>query len=226
MEKLNSEVIGSYLKIETAQIIDVISKELKDLGIASTHTSHGYGTIDQWYLNDISLNDGRSELKGQIYLRNAEVPGTALMLYVGAYRFICANGLVLGIGDGGRLIHRPGPKADDFLEGAAAMIRNSLIDLKGDLQETIDETQSLEVLDPISIVGNLPIQLSVKDTVINNIFWKNTRENTSNVWGLYNELNEQIRRRSKKSSTALVKDIGLVENIQILANDQLNRKAA
>jgi hypothetical protein len=172
--------------------------------------------VARYRLMDIEINDGLSALRPEIYFRNSEVPGTALMLYIGAYRFICANGLVLGVGDGGRLIHRVGSTADHFVNGIEQMIQRSIIHLVDDLQDQITDAQSIQIKDPISIVGNLPIQATVKEAAINRIFLGTTKENIGTAWGLYNEVNELTRRRTKKENTAIEKDIGLLDHIKLL----------
>jgi hypothetical protein len=174
---------------------------------------------------DIEINDGLSVLRPEIYFRNSEVPGTALMLYIGAYRFICANGLVLGVGDGGRLIHRVGSTADHFVNGIEQMISRSITHLVDDLQENITEAQAIQILDPISIVGNLPIQATVKEAALNSIFLGTTKENISTAWGLYNEVNALTRLRTRRENTAIEKDIGLLDHIKLLNQYTTVRKA-
>ena len=138
------------------------------------------------------------------------------MLYIGAYRFICANGLVLGVGDGGRLIHRVGQTADTFVNGIEEMIHRSLISMVDDLQDTIDTTRVIKTNNAIEIVASLPIQATVKQDVIGKIVLGRTKEDVSNIWGLYNEVNAVTRLRTKKSNVALEKDIGLLEHITLL----------
>lgn len=216
---------GTYKYISTDSMLTVIRESLQTQGLTFTEITNRGGKIHTYRLHDINITDGISEMKGQIYFRNSEVPGTALMLYIGAYRFICANGLVLGVGEGGRLIHRVGPTADDFLGGIAPMIAVSIDRLQYDLQDTITESLATPVADPISIVGNLPIQNTVKDMFINRLYNNSLRDDSNNVWGLYNNVNELTRMRTKKANTAIGKDIGLLEHINLL-NNSIERKVA
>ena len=214
---IKTEAQGKYLKISTNDIHDLIQKELKHQGLEYQCTSpQGDSRITRYRLNDIKIDDGLSQLTPEIYFRNSEVPGTALMLYIGAYRFICANGLVLGVGDGGRLIHRVGQTADIFVNGIEEMIRRSLITMTDDLQETIDTSKAIKVNNAIEIVASLPIQATVKQDALNKIVLGKTKEDISTVWGLYNEVNMLTRLRTKKSNVALEKDIGLLDHITLI----------
>lgn len=213
---IKTEAQGKYLKIDTNDIHNLIQKELKTQGLQYQCTSpHGDSRITRYRLSDIAIDDGFSQLTPEIYFRNSETPGTALMLYIGAYRFICANGLVLGVGEGGRLIHRVGQTADQFVSGMESMIRTSIVHLVDDLQDNIDAAQ-VPVNNAIEIVASLPIQATVKQDVITAIALGRTKENISTVWGLYNEVNLKTRLRTKKSNVALEKDIGLLDHITLL----------
>lgn len=214
---IKTEKQGSYLRISSADVHSLIRRELDLQGLNYQCTSPGSDNrISRYRLTDISIEDGLSQLTPEIYFRNSETPGTALMLYIGAYRFICANGLVLGVGDGGRLIHRVGQTADQFVAGMEQMIRSSLISLTDDLQETIDSARAAPVSNPIEIVASLPIQNRVREDVIRSIALGATKENVNTVWGLYNEVNARVRVRSRGPNTALAKDIGLLDHITLL----------
>lgn len=212
---IKTEVQGKYLKISTDDVHQLILKELKNQGIGYHVTRNGDSRITRYRLSDIKIDDGLSQLTPEIYFRNSETPGTALMLYIGAYRFICANGLVLGVGEGGRLIHRVGQTADQFVAGMESMIRTSIVHLVDDLQDNIDAAK-VPVNNAIEIVASLPIQATVKQDVITAIALGRTKENVSTVWGLYNEVNLKTRLRTKKSNVALEKDIGLLDHITLL----------
>ena len=214
---IRTEAQGKYLKISTNDVHNLILKELANQGLAYSSVSPSSDSrITRYRLNDVKIDDGLSQLTPQIYFRNSEVPGTALMLYIGPYRFICANGLILGVGDGGRLIHRVGQTADHFVAGIETMIRRSLITMTEDLQEVIDTSRSIKVDNAIDVVASLPIQATVKQDVISSIILGGTKEEVSTVWGLYNEVNARVRMRTKKSNVALEKDIGLLDHITLL----------
>jgi len=214
---IKTEAQGKYLKISTNDIHALIQKELNTQGLAYQCTQpQGDSRITRYRLHDIKIDDGLSQLTPEIFFRNSEVPGTALMLYIGAYRFICANGLVMGVGDGGRLIHRVGQTADTFVAGISDMISRSVVHLVDDLQDVITESRSIKVNNAIDIVASLPIQATVKQDALNKIILGNTKEDVSTVWGLYNEVNMLTRLRTKKSNVALEKDIGLLDHIKLL----------
>jgi hypothetical protein len=207
---------GSYLQISSNDVNGLIRKELTDRGLNYYAATSDNGKITRYRLTDIKINDGLTELQPEIFFRNSETPGTALMLYIGAYRFICANGLVLGVGDGGRLIHRVGQTADTFVAGISDMISRSVIHLVDDLQDVITESRAIKVNNAIEIVASLPIQATVKQDALNKIVLGRTKEDVSTVWGLYNEVNALTRLRTKKANNALEKDIGLLDHIKLL----------
>lgn len=213
---IRTQAQGKYLQISSEDVNQLIRKELHAQGLEYKMIMQDKCKVARYRLMDIEINDGLSALRPEIYFRNSEVPGTALMLYIGAYRFICANGLVLGVGDGGRLIHRVGSTADHFVNGIEQMISRSIIHLVDDLQDHITDAQSIQIHDPISIVGNLPIQATVKEAAMARIFLGKTKENISTAWGLYNEVNELTRLRTKKATNAIEKDIGLLDHIKLL----------
>lgn len=217
MSLITTQAHGSYLQISTNDIDALIRKELNSQGLGFQATKPASDSrITRYRLNDIKINDGLSQLTPEIYFRNSETPGTALMIYIGAYRFICANGLVLGVGEGGRLIHRVGQTATNFVDGIETMIRSSIVHLVDDLQDTIDSVVNTPVNNAIDIVASLPIQATVKQDVISSIVLGKTKENINTVWGLYNEVNARTRLRTKKSNVALEKDIGLLDHITLL----------
>lgn len=217
---ISTTIQGSYTQVKTSDVAELVTNQLKLLGLESYHkignSREGGNKLNRWMLPEIEVNDGDSKLTGQVYLRNSDTPGTALTLMIGAFRFICANGLVVGIGEGGRVTHRTGPKIEDFVGNMEMMINRSLINLKDDLQYTIDENRAIPVADPIGIVASLPIQKTAKETLIYNIATGNVTENVKDVWGLYNFTNEVIRKHSRSADSALNKDIGLLDHIKLL----------
>lgn len=218
---INTQAIGSYLQVNTADIVSVAETTLKALGLDYYRHTSNNGKITQFKLPDVRIDDGDSGMTGQIYIRNSMVPGTALTVLVGAYRLICQNGLVIGVGEGGRVIHRVGQKAEDFVSQLPEMINRSVINLERTLQDTIDEHQAITVADPLDVVLSLPIQNSVKESVILDVTTGRVTEDIGNVWGLYNYVNEATRKKSRSWSSALTKDIGLIDHIKLLAENQV-----
>jgi hypothetical protein len=224
---ITSTIQGTYTQVHTMSIVQAVESELRSRGLdyqAIGASSKQRKQILTWRLPDVVITDGDSKMNGQIYLRNSEIPGTALTLLIGAYRFICTNGLVIGAGEGGRVIHRTGPRIEEFLQQVPVMIRNGLVNLQDELQDTIDLNRAVPVSDPISVVASLPIQKTVKDTVIASICTGRVTENVQDQWGLYNYINEVTRKHSRSTQSALTKDIGLLDHIQLL--NQCNAYAA
>lgn len=220
--RVSTEVQGTYTQVNTLDIIKVVETELTNVGLTHYIKHSPKQKLITWRLPDVKIDDGDSILNGQIYLRNSMTPGVALTLYIGAYRFICSNGLVVGVGEGGKVIHRTGPKINNFVDTIPALIHNGVINLQDQLQETVEENTGITVRNPIDIVASLPIQHSIKESVIEHICNGTATENINNVWGLYNYVNEITRKKSRSTGSALEKDIGLLQHIQLLT---LNQKA-
>lgn len=150
------------------------------------------------------------------------------MIGVGMFRFVCANGLVVGDNFySRRIIHRAGPTLDEFLANLdknldAAFETAASMDLAGMVEEystrQVTEQQGIEVL------ASLPLPRNVVDLAIYRWIAPRRIEDTPrNVWSLYNIANEANRVRSS-STSAFNREVNLLDDITALLD--FNSKAA
>lgn len=182
-------------------------------------------------LLDLSFTHEDSIYVPTIWARNRNDGTQALSTGLGLFRFICLNGLYFGVSVfAGRLIHRAGETAEEFLSQLPNMIQDGIYQIQsGALQDTITEASDLKVADPIDIVASLP-QLTErqKAATIARLSLDDLRvgDRSSDAWGLYNIVNEVIRQRSRSALASANRDIGLLDDITALTLDQHQRRAA
>lgn len=216
VQKIQTHEDGTYLFINSTDTIRVIESTLQKQGL-NYRTVFGKN-MTRFVLPDIKIQDGDSEMTGEIMFKNGL--NCALTLFIGAYRLICANGLVIGQGVGGRVIHRVGPKAYNFVENVEQITEKTVVYLANDMQADIDYYQNEKVVNPLDVVLSLPIQNRVKESALHLLTDGHENENVKNVWGLYNFVNELTRRRSRSFDSSLNKDIGLLDHVALLASNQ------
>jgi hypothetical protein len=206
-----------FQSIDTIQLLDTINAVSKRAGLDLTMRPSYKGVHSFSYGDNIISPDG-SVLKPQLFLRNINDGGHALMIGIGLYRFVCMNGLTIGDDFfSRRIIHRKGDTLDGFLST-----------LEGDLTAAfqIAATQQLESLTRLydtkindatafQIIGSLKLATGVKDTAIRT--WANPRaeDSSSSLLSLYNIVNEMNRRKSN-STSAFDLELSLMGNIELL----------
>jgi hypothetical protein len=158
----------------------------------------------------------------QLLLRNDNTGSRAMLVGVGLFRLVCFNGLMVSFGDAftSKVRHIDGPKAHDILDKLPGIIEAQMVRIRnGQVFDDALDAAGQGVKDPIQVVGNLPIALNVKHTVVRKIAMGRTRpeDDVNTVWGLYNVVNEVTRNHSSRMDIALDKDIGLLGHIQLLA---------
>ena len=158
----------------------------------------------------------------QLLLRNDNTGSKAMLVGVGLFRLVCSNGLMLSFGDSftAKVRHVDGPKAHGILDKLPGIIEAQMGRIRsGEVFDDALDAVGQTVKDPYQVIGNLPIQTSIKDVVVRQIAMGRTRpeDDVSTVWGLYNVVNEATRRSSSRMDIALDKDIGLLGHIQLLA---------
>lgn len=188
-----------------------------------------------WEANVDTLTVDIPELGGRltphIWGRNANDGSTAFTLGLGLFSWVCANGLYVGVTDFLQKIrHIDGPKANSLLDILPAQVAIAAARMaSGDLIQVALDALDQKVDDPISIIGNVPgLGKRTRDVSIGHVLNGTHREKDqpTNAWGLYNLLNETNRLGSRTSYTAADKDMGLLDNILVLAADQLAEKVA
>ena len=145
-----------------------------------------------------------------------------MLVGVGLFRLVCTNGLMLSFGDAftSKVRHLDGPKAHSILDRLPSIIEAQMGRIRsGDVFDEAIEAVGQPIKDPFQVVGSLPIQKSVKDSIVRQICMGRTRpeDDVNTVWGLYNVVNESIRNHSSRMDIAMDKDIGLLGHIQLLA---------
>jgi hypothetical protein len=158
----------------------------------------------------------------QLLLRNDNTGSKAMLVGVGLFRLVCSNGLMLSFGDAftAKVRHIDGPKAHGILDKLPGIIEAQMGRIRsGEVFDDALDAVSQPVKDPFQVIGSLPIQTSIKDSIIRQIAMGRTRpeDDVKTVWGLYNVVNEATRNHSSRIDIALDKDIGLLGHIQLLA---------
>jgi len=164
-------------------------------------------------------------LTPRLWVRNANDGKTALSVGGGFFHWVCSNGLYIGVADMvAKVRHIDTPNVHGVLDALPRRIAAAADRIAtGDLLTVALDAVDTPVLEPIWLVGNLPeVSSTVKQLAIDAIINKTYREKDqpTNAWGLYNLVNELQRRRSRSALVAATKDLGLLENVLVLAEDQ------
>lgn len=216
----------TFQAIDTQLIIDQANASAAKAGL-TLNWVRGYKGMLQAYFGDKVQTDSGA-VSPMLFLRNINDGGHALMIGVGMFRFVCANGLVVGDNFySRRIIHRAGPTLDEFLTNLdknldAAFETAASMDLAGMVEEysarQVTEQQGIEVL------ASLPLPRNVVDSAIYRWIAPVREEDTPrNVWSLYNIANEANRVRSS-STSAFNREVNLLDDITALLD--FNSKAA
>jgi len=162
-------------------------------------------------------------LRAVIRITDTNLPGEAFRVSVGYFRLICLNGLFgLQTEAVARVTHRVGPTARGKLDALPAAIEAALASLPA-LQARAMELASMPVAAPVEVVKALDLPEKVRNQVLSLIAFSAFRrvDQPTNVWGLYNIINEVDRLLARQGSTAyLQRDSGLVDAIVALAQGQ------
>ncbi len=189
------------------------------------YNRHQTGVLLNAKIPEFSFRHEDSVYTPTVWAKNRNDGTCALSVGIGLFRSICLNGLYFGVSVfGGKVIHRVGQRTEDFIQQLPALI-NSGVDsiVAGVLQDTIVESAAQTVLNPFDIVGSLPgVTLAQKDALIAQIGLGEYRagDRATDVWGLYNLVNETVRRSSKSALRSAERDMGLLEEITFLAVNQ------
>jgi hypothetical protein len=218
--QLDTNVGTKFLSISNSDLANVFTASTGSVNfIQSSKRFYGLAKMAEYAENIPELGGG---IVPQLLLRNDNTGSKAMLVGVGLFRLVCSNGLMLSFGDAftAKVRHIDGPKAHGILDKLPGIIEAQISRIKsGQVFDDALDSVSLPVKDPFQVVGSLPIQKSVKDSVIRLIAMDRTRpeDDVRTVWGLYNVVNEATRRASSRTDIALDKDIGLLGHIQLLA---------
>ena len=221
----------TFQAIDTQLILDSVNKFASVNGIDLSLKYHGKGVYKGQFGETIEGPDG-SKIRPMLFLRNVNDGGHAFMVGVGLYRFVCTNGLVVGDSFyNQRIIHREGPKMQDFLMNLDDRLNNAFQMAAIDFTDAIVSLQSKELTDNqgLAIIGSLGLPQGIEQ--YSQHYWVNPQrieDQPRNLWTLYNVVNEMNRRRSSAANVELTRELPLLQNIELLFDHEqyLVRKAA
>ena len=177
----------------------------------------GQKCFDTYRLSYPIVGPAGEQMVAQLRVSDSTLPGQAFRVELGLFRLVCLNGLFAF--DAGeqlaRITHRIGPTAQDKLDVLADTIMQALKQLP-QLSNQAAIMAAIPVQQPIEVLKALNIPASVRSSVEFLILSKKNRsvDNPTNVWGLYNLINEVDRLHARKGSIAyLERDTNLVDQI-------------
>lgn len=193
----------------------------------------GRGFILELRLDQLTVDI--PELGGKLtplmWLRNANDGTRALTTGGGLFIWVCQNGAYIGLAAYvQKLRHVNGPKAHGVLDVLPSILDEQARRIaSGETLHVALDALDTPVLDPVSLVASLPGVSDVnKDKAIYRILTGTHREkdNPGNAWGLYNLVNELVRRGGRSSFQAAQRDMPLLGDILQLAEDQSAERGA
>jgi len=208
--------------INNNQIVPV----LEDRGINFKLDHRRYGHAKEYLcytLTDLEMQVNGDLVTPQLRVYTANDGTAAFRIMLGCIRFVCWNGL--SAGDflySQRVVHRVGPTADSKLAEISNRIDGALDYLTNDFNAELNEVSGVPLTDEqaIQVIGSLPVSDSVKRRAIWCHF--NPRRSADalqkNLWGVWNNVNEALREKSK-GFTAVSKNDSLLTDITALAGD-------
>ena len=229
--QLNTDIGPSFLEISNVSLTDAFHSAASSIGGTEIdRLSSGQftkGLMLQANLRDYTVDI--PELGGMItprlWMKNVNDGGHALQVGVGFFRFICMNGIYIGVSMfGSKLIHRAGPKAESILDRLPGALNAAMVDIaSGAATDILLDATEHAVIDPIDVIGSLDIGLKAKHRAIYVVAGQRNRpeDNPNTVWGLYNIVNESNRKTGKSAFRTASNDMGLLETIGFLADSQV-----
>jgi hypothetical protein len=164
-----------------------------------------------------------------VTFRNGNDGTTALAFNVGAFRFICSNGLFLGQSVfQTKIIHTDRASTWRDLEALPGAIREAVeFVATGGLEIEVEQASEERVADAIGVVGSLSIPKRAKEAAISLLVNHDQRpeDNSASVWGVYQLVNESIRRTTRSLRAAALRDATLLDDVRLLAQAQLKEAA-
>jgi hypothetical protein len=216
----------TFQAIDTDMIMNQANASAAKAGI-QLNWVRGYKGVLQAYFGD-KVQTGGGAVSPMLFLRNVNDGGHALMIGVGLFRFVCANGLVVGDNFySQRVIHRSGPTLDQFLSNLDKNLDAAFEVAAGmDIENMVNSLIAREVTEKqgIEVLASLPIPQRATDSAI--FRWvRPTRDEDKprNLWSLYNVANEANRLRSS-SINSFGRELSLLDDIEALLD--FNSRAA
>lgn len=202
----------TYKTIETQAIVESVTDLLNIRNIEHDVFQRHYGLpgsgkeyvcINLKGMDTTILGDG---VTPQLRMYTSHDKSAAFRIMLGAFRWVCWNGLSCGdFAYSQRVIHRVGPTADSKLGEIPERVSGAIDFLQGEFVELVEDTASAAITDEqaIDIIGSLHLSDAVKRRAI----WchYNPRRtgdisHKNNLWGLWNNVNESIREKSRRGA--------------------------
>ena len=157
----------------------------------------------------------------RLWMRNHNDGTRALQVGLGFFRIVCSNGLVIPI-DGAlftSIRHLAGPKANTFLDTLPDILLAKMDQVKsGALVEAALGATKIAVENPLAVLAQLPLSKTVQQDVSLKLeygerYGLRAEDNPHTAWGLYNTVNESIRKWSRSQYAAVNRDVTLLNDI-------------
>lgn len=218
----------TYKFIDTQKLITQATGVLNEMGyqdLTIETSEHNDRHVVSILLNDFNINVGGSDMVPRVMLRNSFVPGTSCLILGGFYRFVCANGIMVGTETfRERVIHRVGPKADEWIEDFPQMIAACVEHLVFKSAAQLNRATETDVSDfnVGQIINNNILKLPKKTVKavwdVYSTFSEREEDVLDTVWGLYNIVNEQLRlTHEENEARTFDHNNNLLENILKIA---------
>ena len=157
----------------------------------------------------------------RLWMRNHNDGTRALQVGLGFFRIVCSNGLVIPI-DGAlftSIRHLAGPKANTFLDTLPDILLAKMEQVRnGALVEAALGATKIAVENPLAVLAQLPLSKTVQQDVSLKLeygarYGLRAEDNPNTAWGLYNTVNESIRKWSRSQYAAVNRDVTLLNDI-------------
>lgn len=190
---------------------------------------HPKGNPDKLFLTvDLKQYEVREPLLGgvlvpRLWMRNHNDGTKALQVGLGFFRVVCSNGLVVPV-EGAlytSVRHINGPKANAFLDILPDILMKKMEQVRsGALLDAALNATKLTVENPLVVLAQLSLPKTVKDIVSNSVsygrvfgYGPRAEDDINTAWGLYNTINETMRKNSRSLYAAANRDVTLLNDI-------------
>lgn len=237
-------VSNKFVAIPTRDVVQVVESTLTELGLGHNGVSLLSGArggdpadgfrrvLGKVELPDLAFSPGgdvSQRLVPTVCFRNGNDGTTALAFNVGAFRFVCSNGLYLGQSVfQTRVIHTDRASTWRDLEALPGAIREAVEFVAGGgLELEVEQASEERVENAIEVVASLSIPKRAKERALSLIINGTGRpeDNTNSTWGVYQTVNEAIRQTTRSLRAAALRDATLLDDVRLLAQAQMKEAA-
>ena len=147
----------------------------------------------------------------QVILHNSYDKTCALKVYIGAFRFICSNGLAISFPNTVKfqyvLRHRAGQKIETFLNNFQDIVSMAVDNIYHHVAETVNTLQMTEMTaekkkdmaDKLLEGGHITKRQNKKVAQVID-FPKRNEDSANNLWAFYNQVNEIVSWKTLKGA--------------------------